>query len=133
MTWLKEKQKRIEHFNKYIFGWRLHRCGACSGTGYYDHTGSPPCGACEGTGKTRYKSARAKLGDMRFYMKNPMKISDVKSWRLAGKLVKIIKVFDARFGDGAVLKVGHSDADNNFTVEWVDLQDVDLNKPWKDD
>ena len=25
-------------------------CGACSGSGYYDDTGSPACGACEGKG-----------------------------------------------------------------------------------
>lgn len=25
-------------------------CGACSGSGVYDSTDSPPCGACNGTG-----------------------------------------------------------------------------------
>ena len=25
-------------------------CIACSGSGYYDHNGSPPCAACNGTG-----------------------------------------------------------------------------------
>lgn len=27
-------------------------CSACSGSGRYDHNGSPKCGACNGTGKT---------------------------------------------------------------------------------
>lgn len=27
------------------------KCVACNGTGYYDHTGSPPCSACNGTEK----------------------------------------------------------------------------------
>jgi hypothetical protein len=26
------------------------KCAACSGSGYYDNTGSPPCGSCNGTG-----------------------------------------------------------------------------------
>ena len=30
---------------------KKQKCSACSGSGYYDHNGSPPCGACNGTGK----------------------------------------------------------------------------------
>ena len=30
----------------------MTKCSACSGSGYYDNTGSPPCGACDGTGYT---------------------------------------------------------------------------------
>lgn len=26
------------------------RCGACNGSGRYDHNGSPACSSCEGTG-----------------------------------------------------------------------------------
>jgi DnaJ-class molecular chaperone len=34
-------------------GSRSRTCSACSGSGYYDHDGSPPCGACAGTGKVK--------------------------------------------------------------------------------
>jgi DnaJ-class molecular chaperone len=52
----KEKKKqRTEYYKKYVHGWRQRKCGACMGTGVYDHNGSPPCGACNGTGKERYK------------------------------------------------------------------------------
>ena len=43
------KADRKSHYLKRIFGWQLRPCGACSGSGYYDHDGSPPCGACDGT------------------------------------------------------------------------------------
>lgn len=36
-------QKRVESISE--------DCGACSGSGRYDHNGSPACGACDGTGK----------------------------------------------------------------------------------
>lgn len=32
-------------------GRKLTECSACSGSGRYDHNGSPKCGACGGTGK----------------------------------------------------------------------------------
>lgn len=32
-------------------GRKLVECSACSGSGRYDHNGSPKCGACNGTGK----------------------------------------------------------------------------------
>lgn len=34
-------------------------CSACSGSGRYDHNGSPKCGACEGTGKDTVTLDRA--------------------------------------------------------------------------
>ena len=33
-------------------------CAACSGSGYYDITGSPPCGACGGTGTAAAQHVR---------------------------------------------------------------------------
>lgn len=52
-TFHERKAERTEYYEKYIKGWKLHKCLACDGSGYYDHNGSPPCGACDGTGKTR--------------------------------------------------------------------------------
>ena len=53
MSFHDRKKERKDYYEKYIKGWKLIRCGACSGSGYYDHNGSPPCGACDGTGKER--------------------------------------------------------------------------------
>ena len=49
----KRKQERTEHYNKYVKGWKLSDCTACSGSGYYC---GKACGACNGTGQERYKS-----------------------------------------------------------------------------
>jgi DnaJ-class molecular chaperone len=49
------KKERTIHYEKYVKGWKLRDCTACSGSGYYDHNGSPKCGSCDGTGKERYK------------------------------------------------------------------------------
>jgi DnaJ-class molecular chaperone len=54
-SWLERKQKRRERYTSFVEGWKLRPCSACSGTGRYDHRGSPKCGACGGTGKERYK------------------------------------------------------------------------------
>jgi hypothetical protein len=54
MDFKERKQKRIEHFEKHIKGWKQRPCTACNGSGYYDHNGSPKCGACNGTGRERY-------------------------------------------------------------------------------
>ena len=51
----KRKKARTEYYKKYVEGWKLEKCGACNGSGYYDHNESPKCGACNGTGKTRCK------------------------------------------------------------------------------
>ena len=54
-----EKAHRAAHYRSLIFGWRLRACSACSGSGYYDHDGSPPCGACDGSGKESYPGPKA--------------------------------------------------------------------------
>lgn len=53
------KAERTKHYFKHVYGWRLRPCGACNGSGYYDHDGSPPCGACNGTGKERFRGPKA--------------------------------------------------------------------------
>lgn len=53
------KANRTEFYLRFEFGHKLEKCGACNGTGRYDHNGSPKCGACEGTGKDRYKGEKA--------------------------------------------------------------------------
>lgn len=55
LTYRERKRDRTEHYNKYVYGWKLRKCTACSGSGYYDHDGSPECGICDGSGKQRYK------------------------------------------------------------------------------
>lgn len=52
------KQRRREHYEQHIAGWKKRVCTACSGSGRYDHNGSPKCGACNGTGKERYKPTK---------------------------------------------------------------------------
>ncbi len=52
-TFHERKAERIAYFEKYVKGWRLVKCTACNGSGYYDHDGSPPCSGCDGTGKER--------------------------------------------------------------------------------
>jgi hypothetical protein len=47
------KKARKDHYLRFVHGWKLMRCSACSGSGRYDHNGSPPCGACSGSGKER--------------------------------------------------------------------------------
>jgi len=47
------KAERRQHFERYVKGWKLQTCTACSGSGLYDHNGSPRCGCCNGTGKMR--------------------------------------------------------------------------------
>lgn len=53
MDFRERKRLRTEHYMLNIHGWKLQKCGACNGSGYYDHNGSPKCGACNGTGKVR--------------------------------------------------------------------------------
>ena len=57
MTFHERKKERTEYYQKYVYGWKLKDCSACSGSGYYDDTGSPKCGGCDGTGKERYKNS----------------------------------------------------------------------------
>jgi hypothetical protein len=51
------KAARREHYDRFVRGWKLRACTACSGSGRYDHNGSPDCGACDGTGKERVSPA----------------------------------------------------------------------------
>lgn len=44
----KEERRKAYQENH---GRKLVECSACSGSGRYDHNGSPKCGACNGTGK----------------------------------------------------------------------------------
>jgi DnaJ-class molecular chaperone len=49
-TWLERKEERRREAAKY-HGVKMEVCTACSGSGYYDHNGSPACGSCNGRGK----------------------------------------------------------------------------------
>lgn len=53
------KAERKEFYEKFVRGWKLERCGACSGSGYYDDNGHPKCGLCGGTGKVRCPPTQA--------------------------------------------------------------------------
>ena len=55
MEYVERKKLRKEYYEKYIHGNKLKPCGACNGSGYYDHNGSPKCGSCNGTGKEPLK------------------------------------------------------------------------------
>jgi DnaJ-class molecular chaperone len=57
MTYQERKAARVEHYHRFVSGWKMRPCSACNGSGHYDHNGSPPCGSCEGTGKGRYNPA----------------------------------------------------------------------------
>jgi hypothetical protein len=56
-TFHERKAERVEHYEKYVKGWKLVKCGACSGSGYYDSSDgrgrTPKCSACEGEGVER--------------------------------------------------------------------------------
>lgn len=54
MSYTERKQQRTRRFFS-EHGKKLTECVACSGSGRYDHNGSPPCGACGGTGRVRDK------------------------------------------------------------------------------
>lgn len=56
-TFQERKAARTETHRRFEFGWKLRDCGACAGSGRYDHNGSPPCGACDGSGKERYRES----------------------------------------------------------------------------
>jgi DnaJ-class molecular chaperone len=51
-TWLQRKEERRREAAKF-HGVKMEVCTACSGSGYYDHNGSPACGSCGGSGKVR--------------------------------------------------------------------------------
>lgn len=52
-TYADRKKARTEAFAKNVKGWKLIKCGACNGSGYYDSSRHPECGCCGGTGKER--------------------------------------------------------------------------------
>lgn len=53
-TWHERKRERsMQYWRRW--GVKLVTCGACSGSGHYDHNESPECGGCDGTGRTRMK------------------------------------------------------------------------------
>lgn len=58
MTFHERKADRTEHFWRWVYGWKLRTCSACSGSGHYDHNGSPACGACDGTGRETYRGPK---------------------------------------------------------------------------
>ena len=87
----KRKELRKKHFEENIKGWKLRDCGACSGSGRYDHNGSPSCGACDGTGKERYNpelEAELEIGKRR--MKRYLEKTN-SSFELAVKAAEKIK------------------------------------------
>lgn len=55
-TFIQRKLTRTEYYFRFVFGWKLRKCSACNGSGYYDSMGNPTCQACNGTGKERFKS-----------------------------------------------------------------------------
>lgn len=55
MDFKERKAKRKKYYLENVFGWKLIKCAACVGTGYYDAAGLPRCAACDGTGRTRQK------------------------------------------------------------------------------
>lgn len=59
LTFAERKEERRAYFLKYIYGWKLRKCSACSGSGWYDNDDNPPCGACDGTGRERYPPMEA--------------------------------------------------------------------------
>lgn len=50
------KKARTEYYLKEVYKFKLRKCLACNGSGYYDSNNSPACSSCEGTGKERYRS-----------------------------------------------------------------------------
>lgn len=55
MGFRERKAERTDYYRRYVAGWKLRKCTACNGSGYYDSDRSPRCGGCDGTGKERYK------------------------------------------------------------------------------
>ena len=55
MSFLQRKAERTKHFYANVYRHKQQYCSACSGSGKYDHDGSPECGCCDGTGITTYQ------------------------------------------------------------------------------
>jgi hypothetical protein len=45
MNFKERKTYRKDYYLRFVYGWKLRPCTACSGSGYYDHKNSPKCGA----------------------------------------------------------------------------------------
>jgi DnaJ-class molecular chaperone len=58
VTYEERKAERVAHYKKFVEGWKSIPCGACNGSGYYDHNGSPKCGCCGGSGKEKVSPER---------------------------------------------------------------------------
>lgn len=56
--WFKNKTRRAQYYFSYVYGWKKRPCSACSGSGKYDHNGSPDCSSCNGTGKETYRGPK---------------------------------------------------------------------------
>lgn len=55
-TFHERKAQRTAYLTKFVYGWKLVKCGACNGSGFYDHSRNgktPKCSNCEGSGKAR--------------------------------------------------------------------------------
>ncbi len=57
--WLRDKVNRAQYYFSYVYGWKKRPCSACSGSGRYDHNGSPNCSSCQGTGRETYRGPKA--------------------------------------------------------------------------
>lgn len=59
-TFHERKAERTAYLTKYVYGWKLVKCVACNGSGFYDYGRNgktPKCSGCDGTGKTRVSPA----------------------------------------------------------------------------
>lgn len=53
------KARRAYAYFTYEYGWKLRKCTACNGSGYYDDDGSPKCGGCDGTKVERFRGPKS--------------------------------------------------------------------------
>ena len=63
-TYQERKQARKEHFEKYVKGWKIKTCTACSVSGFYDFNRNgrtPKCSSCGGTGKEKCAPEKTNL------------------------------------------------------------------------
>jgi DnaJ-class molecular chaperone len=79
-TFHERKAHRKAYNEKYVYGWKERPCGACNGSGHYDHNGSPPCGSCEGTGKEKFKPEREVRHDPDEFKKRLQTIDEMQTF-----------------------------------------------------
>ena len=58
-SYRERKAQRRDYYLRFVYGWKIRPCTACSGSGHYDGEGAPPCGGCEGTGTERYQGPKS--------------------------------------------------------------------------